>query len=215
MKKLFLLAGLGFFSLTAFAQDNATTAEEDKSKMIREVIDVVMDKPASSAPPVEAAAPDPNNPEAAPAQESTTMPCPSGELVKRANDWYNLKNKKYIKSSGATGGNKVACVASFIYKPKELNPVNDVEGEITMNVTIECKEGKYRYTIDKMEHKAKKEGMSGGDVFNPVPACGSFKITELTWKQIKSAALANAKLVADELKTSMKKTSGGTKKDDW
>jgi hypothetical protein len=198
----------------SYAQDNATADEEDKSKMIREVIDVVIDKPAP-ATPVEPVAPDPNNPEAVPQQESSTMPCPAGELVKRANDWYNLKNKKYIKSNGATGGNKVACVASFPYKPKELNPINDVEGEITMNVTIECKDGKYRYTIDKMMHKAKKEGMSGGDVYNPVPACGSMKITELIWKQIKSAALANAKLVSDELKANMKKTVAGTKKDDW
>ena len=105
---------------------------------------------------------------------------------------------------------------SFVYKTKELNPTDKVEGEINMTVTIEAKEGKYRYTINNIRHKATLGDFSGGDVYTSVPECGSMKLTDLSWKHIKAAAFADAKMVADDLKAKMTQSSGDApKKDDW
>jgi hypothetical protein len=40
-----------------------------------------------------------------------------------------------------------------------------VQGSITMHVSIDAKEGKYRYTISKLNHNAKNGDYTGGDVY--------------------------------------------------
>jgi hypothetical protein len=84
-----------------------------------------------------------------------------------------------------------------------------------MNVNIDWKEGRYRYTINKIEHKAKRGVSTGGDVFEKVPACGSMKLDDIVWKQIKSVALENAKTVANDIKSIMAKPFNAENKDDW
>ncbi len=216
MKKTFLFT-LILFASSFFVSAQDAKEEEDTKRMFREVVDILMDKPAAAASETVAPATtvNENGEEVAAPVETSTMPAPASELIKRANAWYNAKNIKYVKSAGVTGGNKVGCVATFNYKPKELNPAHDVEGEIVMNVSIECKDGKYRYTVDKLVHKAKKAGMSGGDIYNNVAECGSMKLGDMMWKQIKSTAFSNAKLLVDDLKQAMKSTHVAKNKNDW
>ena len=226
MKKLLVVAA---FFLAAPFVSNAQEEEEDVSKMVREVINVEMEKPKAAPvvtpPPAEQpkgkkgkkkpVVEEPPPEEVIDSAASSMVPATVAELNKRANYWYTTKNKKFEKSSGGGSGSQVVCNVKFNYKPKELNPVNDVEGEITMRVTIDCKEGKYRYTIDKIEHKAKRGTCSGGDVYNEVPACGSMNLNSVIWKQIKSAGLSNAKLVAEDLKAKMAQPVPATGKSDW
>lgn len=225
MKKIFAIAA--FFLAVPFVS-NAQEEEEDLTKMVREVISVEMERPKAepkaATPVVEEVKGKKGKKkpvvEEPPPEEvvdtlGSTMPATVAELNKRANYWYTTKNKKFEKSSGGGSGSQVVCNVKFYYKPKELNPVNDVEGEITMRVTVDCKEGKYRYTVDKIEHKAKRGTSSGGDVFNEVPACGSMNLNSVIWKQIKSAGLANAKVVAEDLKAKMAKPVPTTGKSDW
>ena len=180
--------------------------------------------PATPAPPVETTGKNGKKktteaPPVEPAPDTTgpSMPAPASELVKRAKNWSDDNTStKYTKSSCATNGNSTVCQVSFPYKIKELNPTDKVEGDITMTVTIEAKDGKYRYTINNIKHKAVVADASGGDVYSVVPECGSMKLTDLSWKHIKSAAFADAKLVADDLKAKMMLDSGDApKKDDW
>ncbi len=226
IKKLFLASALSLSVSLAFSQDKT----EDVSKMVREVINVDVDKslfkttaptpaptPATTDKKGKKAADTPP-PTDTPADTGavTTMPCPAAELAKRAQIWMGEKPTKYTKSNCANNGKGVTCQVSFPYKIKELNPTDKVEGEITMAVTIEAKEGKYRYTINNIKHKATVAESSGGDVYGVVPECGSMKLTDLSWKHIKSAAFADAKIVADDLKATMAKFSGDApKKDDW
>ncbi|MEO8760160.1 MAG: hypothetical protein ABI388_03535 [Bacteroidia bacterium] len=223
MIKKFILATILTASASfAFAQDKE---KEDESKMIREVINVQADKSlftVKTPPPapnkngkkhveeVEPAAPDTSNP---------LIPAPAFELAKRAQNWSNDKpvaNSKYTKNNCSANGNMATCQFTFIYKVKDLNPTEKVDGEITMTITVEAKEGKYRYTVNNIRHKATVSDVSGGDVFANVAECGSMKISDLTWKKIKSAAFADAKVITDDLKAKMDKPSGETvKKDDW
>ena len=219
-----------FLTVSAsLAVSQADKDKEDESKMLREVINVQVDKAKFAKPAVPAAPPvettgkngkkkttEEPPVEAAPDTSSPVIPAPVSELVKRAQLWSeDNKSKQYTKSN-CSGGNSTVCQVSFPYKVKELNPTDKVEGEITMTVTIEAKEGKYRYTVNNLKHKALVADASGGDVYATVPECGSMKLSDLSWKHIKSAAFADAKIVADDLKAKMAQFSGDApKKDDW
>lgn len=227
MIKQIILTSLFTVSATfAFSQSDK---KDDESKMMREVINVQVDKVKYAAPAAPAAPAVENTkngkkktaeaPPAEPPVDTTgpSMPAPANELVKRAKLWSeDNKSTKYTKSGCGTNGSSTVCQVSFPYKIKELNPTDKVEGEIVMTVTIEAKEGKYRYTVNNIKHKANVSETSGGDVYLPVPECGSMKLSDLSWKHIKSAAFADAKMVVDDLKAKMMLDSGDApKKDDW
>jgi hypothetical protein len=223
MSRLFLLFIALLFPLVHFSQQ-----KEDPNKMFRAVVNVQVEK-AKFAPPPPVTQPvvtdkkgkkKPVVVEEPPAEEAVAdtsdplMPAPVSEVVKRAQNWYKTENKKFVKSNGANSGNNVTCTAAFPFKQKILNPENDVDGKILMDVIIEAKEGKYRYTIKNIRHKADKAGMSGGDVYLQVPECGSMKLNDRTWKHIRSDAFAHVQVLVDDLKESMIK--GETpEKDEW
>lgn len=228
IKKLILASLLSVSVTSVFSQDKT----EDVRKMIREVIDVVVDKSLfkTTPPPPQptvattdkkgkkkvAVTPPPADTASVDTTGNTTMPAPASEVAKRAQIWMADKPTKYSKTNCSNGGNGVVCQVSFAYKVKELNPTDKVEGEISMTITVEAKEGKYRYTINNIKHKATIVEISGGDVYGIVAECGSMKLSDLSWKHIKSAAFADAKMVADDLKAIMAKFSGDApKKDDW
>ncbi len=224
MKKLFLILVLFLTNFAIQAQE-----KEDETKLIREVVKLDVDKTKfappkpepvavvetkgkkgkkkviEEPPPVEEGAPDTTNP---------FIPAPQAEVLKRAQNWYTLKNEKIKKANGTNSGKTVSCNLSFPFKQKSLNPENDVDGTISMDLIIEAKEGKYRYTIKNIKHQAKKPGMSGGDVYAVVPECGSMKVSDRTWKSIKKEAFINAQIVAEDLKAVMIKDVD-SKKDEW
>jgi hypothetical protein len=211
-KSVFILAAfLLAAALPAFSQEE----EEDEKKMIREVIDVQVDRPPVVAAPAPVETPgkkgkkkkhqDPPPEETAPVDSGGTIPAPIPELMKRGNAWMTKKNKDFLKVDPTSSGNTLECLVSFAYKPKELNPGAPVEGKVTMKVIIDCKEGKYRYTIKDIVHTANDADFCGGDVFETIPKCGSMSLPEPSWKKIKSFALAKANIVAGDLKETMKK----------
>ncbi|MBS1647412.1 MAG: hypothetical protein JST67_08740 [Bacteroidetes bacterium] len=219
MKKI--ISTILFSSLMSslvFAQEQA---KEDESKMIREVVNLQVDKTQFAVKPapvttkkgkktIEPA-------EAAPDTSNPLIPAPLSEIQKRMQNYAAAKAAgKYSKENCSHNGNTATCQAVFEYKTKELNPTEKVDGKITMTITIEAKEGKYRYTINNIKHVANDGLTSGGDVYNVVPECGSNKLSSVTWKRIKGAALGDARMVADELKAMMNKLSSETAtKADW
>jgi hypothetical protein len=224
MIKKYLILVFFISQIVVLAQD-----KEDNSKMIREIVKLEVDKtkfavkptPApvvettgkkgkkkkvvEEPPAVEPGAADTSNP---------YIPAPIAEVLKRAQNWYTIKPEKFTKSSGTNSGKSVCCSLTFPFKQKILNPECDVDGTISMELTIDAKEGKYRYTIKNMKHKANKSGMSGGDIYLKVPECGSMKLTDKTWKIIRSEAFGNAQMVIDDLKTMMNREVESNK-DDW
>lgn len=187
---------------------NTIFAQEQKKdeKKIQEVITMTAD-------PVQL----PPNPDGSvPVDTSGPKPMAQSEILKRAVYFVKLESKKYSKTNGVTTGSKAECIAVFNYKPKELNPQADVQGTITMHVSIEAKEGKYRYTISKLNHSAKNATYTGGDVNSEVPKCGSMKMPNDVWKRLKSEAYKNAAVVADDLKELMKRPSTAkSDEDEW
>lgn len=186
----------------------AIVAQETKKeeKKIQEVITMQAD-PAPLPPDADGNVP---------VDTSGPKPMAQSEILKRAVNFVKIESKKYAKGNGVTTGSKAECVASFNYKPKELNPQADVQGTFTMHVSIEAKEGKYRYTISKLSHNAKNPDYTGGDVYSEVPKCGSMKLPPDLWKRLRSEALKNAGVVVEELKEAMKHPSDEkTGEDEW
>jgi hypothetical protein len=213
------------FSFFLFSARFVAQEKEDPTKMFRDVVTVEVDR-AKFAPPKPAAPTPTVDPkkkkkqveetpaEPAPDTLGPLMPAPPEEIVKRAQNWYTLKNPKFEKAGGTNSGKTVSCNVSFNFKQKILNPENDVDGKIVMDVIIEAKEGKYRYTIKNLKHKATRQGMSGGDIYAVVPECGSMSLNDRTWKHIKAEAFADAQLVIDDLKTKMREEVKA-EKDEW
>ena len=138
------------------------------------------------------------------------------EILKRAVNFVKIESPKYTKGNALTTGTKAEFLANFKYKPKELNPQSDVQGSFTMHVSIEAKEGRYRYTISKLYHIATNGDYSGGDLYSEVPTCGSMKLSSAIWKQMRSEGIKQAMLIAEELKETMKIPSNKTvDKDEW
>lgn len=178
---------------------NATAQEPKKEeKKIQEVVFIDAEPKAMVA-----------NPDGSfPAADTAKLgPMNSGEILKRAVNFVKIESTKYVKGSGVTTGSKAECLAIFVYKTKELNPIADADGTFTMHVSIDAKEGKYRYTISKINHVAKNAEFSGGDIYGDVPKCGSMKLPPQVWKQMRSQALKHAAFLASDLKEAMKLSS--------
>lgn len=224
MKKLIFLALLSS-PFVSFSQEI-----EDEKKMIRDIVTLEVER-AKYAPkaavvtPTVAEVKDKKGHvikkqvvetpvEEVPDTLPPLMPAPQGEILKRAQNWYTLKTKKFVKAGGTNSGKSVSCNVTFVFKQKVLNPENDVDGKISMDIIIEAKEGKYRYTIKNIKHVATKKGMSGGDIYAEVPEAGSMSINDKTWKHIRSESFGYAKILTDDLKAAMKQEAGSTK-EEW
>jgi hypothetical protein len=194
MKLSTLFLAIGF--LFCINQLSAQEPKKEEHK-IQEVINLTAD-PVSMPPNADGSIPVDTNPPAGMAVS---------EILKRGVNFVKMESAKYTKGNGVTTGTKAECIVTFNYKPKELNPAADVQGTITMHVSIDAKEGKYRYTITKLNHNARNPDYSGGDVYNEVPKCGSMKLPPELWKRIRSEAFRVSGVVVNDLKEAMKISS--------
>ncbi|HRG02339.1 MAG TPA: hypothetical protein PKZ75_14570 [Bacteroidia bacterium] len=192
------LSTLFFTAITFFSVSTISAQEAKKEEnKIQEVVTMTAD-PLPLTPNADGSLPVDTNPPKGMA---------ASEILKRAVNFVKAENKKYTKGNGVTTGSKAECVVTFNYKPKELNPTADVQGTITMHVSIDAKEGKYRYTISKISHNAKNAEYTGGDIYNEVPKCGSMKLPPDMWKRIKGEAFKQSGVLANDIKEAMKISS--------
>ena len=184
---------------------SAQDAKKDEKK-IQEVVNIQAD-PVALKPDADGNVP---------VDTSAPKGMAASEILKRAVNFVKMESTKYTKGNGVTTGTKAECIVTFNYKPKELNPVADVQGTITMHISIDAKEGKYRYTISKLNHNAKNAEYTGGDVYNEVPKCGSMKLPPDIWKRIRSEAFKQSGIIANDIKEAMKVSSSTpVNTDEW
>lgn len=188
-----------FYSICFLFSIASLSAQEQKvdEKKIQEVINMQAD-PVTLPPNEDGSLPVDTNPPKGMA---------ASEILKRAVNFMKIESVKYSKSNALTTGSKAECVVTFKYKPKELNPKADVQGSIKLHLSIDAKEGKYRYTISKITHNALNSEFSGGDIFSDVPACGSLNLPLDLWKRIRGEANQKAAVIAADLKEAMKVSS--------
>lgn len=206
MNKTFTKISLSIaFLMVAISSQAQEPKKEDKK--IQEVVQMEAD-PKPVTPNA-----DGSFPEVAPAPP---IPMAQQEILKRAINFVKVESVKYDKTNGVTTGSKAECVAVFKFKPKELNPKAEVEGTFTIHISIEAKDGKYRYVISKVNHVSKNAEYSGGDITNEVPACGSMKLPPDMWKKMRSQANKDIAIVVADLKEAMKISSDvPVNNDEW
>lgn len=197
MIKSFKSINIVLFSILTLGLSAQETAPKVEEKKIQEVIN--MDADPVPLPP--------NEDGSVPENTAPAKPMAAEELLKRAINFVKIENPKYTKTNRVNTSSKAECLVSFNYKPKELNPQADVEGKFTMHISIEAKEGKYRYTISKVNHVAKNPDFSGGDVYSEIPKCGSMKLPPEMWKKMRGEALKHVTVVTNDLKEFMKRPS--------
>jgi hypothetical protein len=138
----------------------------------------------------------------------------ASEYFKRANNFLKAEKKDYEVKPGTASGSKIEFSAIFLVKPKELNPEVDYNGKVTMNVLIECKDNRYKYSIYDIKHISKTGKATGGSIDNIVPECGGMIMGEVPWKKLRGEALKLAGKVAKDIKDGMAIDSGSSQ-EEW
>lgn len=78
-------------------------------------------------------------------------------------------------------------------------------GRVHFSITLQCKDGKYRYSITGFDHELimPKQNCSGGKLENIKPACGTFYMTKAYWARVKESTDKNMKTLIAEMKNYM------------
>lgn len=84
------------------------------------------------------------------------------------------------------------------------------EGLVTFKMTIQCKDGRYKYSLTDFLHEGAQ--YSGGALENEKPDCGTFFLPKSSWNKLKKQVAETVTLMADNLKKDMK---ASTVKNEW
>jgi hypothetical protein len=131
---------------------------------------------------------------------------PASKLAKRAEAFLKTEKPNYEITFESGSTSKVTAKIVNIYdKAVQDDGLNSFEGKFEMDLTIEFKDMKYRYTFSNIRHVAKKAIFSGGDVYKIVPECGSMKMSSQSWKTICGTAKIRAQQLGVDLKSALMK----------
>jgi hypothetical protein len=131
---------------------------------------------------------------------------PAGKLAKRAEAFLKTEKSNYTITFESGSASKVTAKVVVTYdKAVQDDGLNSFEGKFEMDLVIEFKDMKYRYTFSNIKHVAKRAAFSGGDVFKIVPECGSMKMSSQSWKTICGTAKIKAQQLGVDLKSALMK----------
>ncbi len=131
---------------------------------------------------------------------------PANSLAKRAEAFLKTEKANFIVTLESTSANKVTAKIVSIYdKAVQDDGLTSFEGKFEMDLMIEFKDMKYRYTFSNIKHVAKRPIYSGGDVYKIVPECGSMKMSPQSWRTICGTAKIRAQQFGVDLKSALLK----------
>jgi hypothetical protein len=141
---------------------------------------------------------------------------PSTKLAKRAEAFLKTEKPNYEITFESGSASKVTAKIVSIYdKAVQDDGLNSFEGKFEMDLTIEFKDSKYRYTFSNIKHVAKRSIYSGGDVYKIVPDCGSMKMSAQSWKTICGTAKIRAQQLGVDLKSALMKEPPYINDEEW
>jgi|GEM_PF-2209391 hypothetical protein len=89
-------------------------------------------------------------------------------------------------------------------------------GHVHFTLELRFKDGKFKYTFSDFFHRGDGNNIwDGGPLSNPKPKCGSFHMSEGTWRKVKEYTNVDALSFIDRLTAQIKNSSVGVKKDDF
>jgi len=89
------------------------------------------------------------------------------------------------------------------------------EGNVNYTFTIECKDSRYKYTIDELTHSCSVGYGSGGKLTNLVPDCGYMSLPKKGWLDIKGQGEDYIKRIGSSLEKGMNSVGATMSKDNW
>jgi hypothetical protein len=106
-------------------------------------------------------------------------------------------------------------IAKGLTYVKMKNIFNPAAGIVRFSFQIQCKDGRYKYTIsDCIHEKSGSYQYSGGNLCQEKPVCGTFLMPKATWTNIKKDFVFQMLLVINELKTEMSSAKANNK-ENW
>lgn len=107
-------------------------------------------------------------------------------------------------------GNTTTIVTKALMPRNFINPLNKSHGgRVAFKFTIQCKDGRYRYSVTDFVHEDRiNSSFTGGALENDKPACGGLYMPRKSWEKIKTETAAHAERFIAEMKATMKGSAG-------
>ncbi len=139
------------------------------------------------------------------------------ELYNRAKVWFvrNFKSAKNVIQLDDKVAGKIIGKGNIPYDAPAFNPGTNFSGYFELMLTVELKDGRFRYSIEDLQHVANKSGCSGGALINEKASGNRFLGTAPSkkgWKKIQKTGNSDAQALIYTLVEAMKKPS---QSDDW
>lgn len=134
-------------------------------------------------------------------------------IYDRAFSWAQT-NKYKITQMDKTNG-VLSCEGSFLVTyPGPRVGMND-NGVVKFTVTINAKDGRYKYDITNFKHEGGKGKGNGGALELKSAECGKFVLPDSGWAKIKKDTAAKMKEVINDLQLSISPEGDAPVKSDW
>lgn len=134
-------------------------------------------------------------------------------IYDRAFSW--AQNNKYRITQMDKGNGVMNCEGSFpVTYPGPRVGMND-NGMVKFAVTVNAKDGRYKYDITNFKHEGGKGKGNGGPLENKSAECGKFVLPDSGWAKIKKDTAAKMKEVINDMQLSISPAGEAPMKSDW
>ncbi len=136
-----------------------------------------------------------------------------GLIYDRAFSW--AQNNKYRITQMDKENGVMSCEGSFpVTYPGPRVGMND-NGVVKFTVTVNAKDGRYKYDITNFKHEGGKGKGNGGALELKSAECGKFVLPDGGWAKIKKDTAAKMKEVINDLQLSISPQGEAPVKSDW
>ena len=134
-------------------------------------------------------------------------------IYDRAFSW--AQNNKYKITQMDKENGVMSCEGSFpVTYPGPRVGMND-NGVVKFTVTVNAKDGRYKYDITNFKHEGGKGKGNGGPLELKSAECGKFVLPDGGWAKIKKDTAAKMKEVINDMQLSISPQGEAPVKSDW